>query len=86
MIHVELMRAWPRRHDSIRVDLRDGARVEEALTASGWSLDQEFVGLAVCGLAATADTPLCEGDRIELLRSLQLDPKQARRLRAERRP
>ena len=27
---------------------------------------------------------LHDGDRIELLRGLQLDPKQARRLRAER--
>jgi putative ubiquitin-RnfH superfamily antitoxin RatB of RatAB toxin-antitoxin module len=30
------------------------------------------------------DLPLHAGDRIELLRRLELDPKQARRLRAER--
>ena len=84
MIRVELVRAWPSRHDSITVDLADDARIEDALTASGWSLDGEFVGLAVFGLAATTGTSLRDGDRIELLRTLQLDPKQARRLRAGR--
>jgi putative ubiquitin-RnfH superfamily antitoxin RatB of RatAB toxin-antitoxin module len=85
VIRVELVRAWPRRHDSVEVELADGAQVRDALTASGWSLDQESVGLAVFGLAATISTQLGDGDRIELLRSLQVDPKQARRLRAERR-
>ncbi len=85
MIRVELIRAWPRRHDSVELELADGAQVRDALTASGWSLDQELVGLAVFGQAATISTQLRDGDRIELLRSLQLDPKQARRLRAGRR-
>lgn len=84
MIRVELIRAWPRRHESVTVDVADGARVGDALEAAGWQLDAEFNGLAVFGQAATADTPLHAGDRIELLRRLELDPKQARRLRAER--
>ena len=57
-----------------------------ALDAAGWTLDAEFTALAVFGVAAAADTILHEGDRVELLRALQADPKQARRLRAERRP
>ena len=84
MIRVELVRAWPRRHASAAVDVADGARVGDALQAAGWQLDAEFMGLAVFGQAATLDTPLHAGDRIELLRRLELDPKQARRLRAER--
>ena len=84
MIRVELVRAWPRRHESVSVDLADGAQVGDALEAAGWQLDAEFTGLAVFGQAATAGTPLHAGDRIELLRRLELDPKQARRLRAER--
>ena len=60
------------------------AEVQAALEASGWRLDGEFVGLAVFGLAAGGDTRLHDGDRVELLRALQVDPKQARRLRAER--
>ncbi len=85
MIRVELVRAWPRRHDIVSVELADGALVGDALTASDWRLEREFTGLAVFGHAATTETPLRDGDRIELLRTLQLDPKQARRLRAERR-
>ncbi|MEO6104771.1 MAG: RnfH family protein [Pseudoxanthomonas sp.] len=84
-MRVELVRAWSRRHDSVTVSLADGARVEDALAASGWECDQESTGLAVFGLAATRDALLRDGDRIELLRPLQLDPKQARRVRAERR-
>ena len=84
MIRIELVRAWPQRHESTSVELAAGANVVDALEASGWRLDAEFVGLAVFGQAATQDTPLHDGDRIELLRGLLLDPKQARRLRAER--
>ena len=85
-MRIELLRAWPHRHASCVVDVRDDATVTEALQAAGWSLDAEFTGLAVFGVAAGADTLLHEGDRVELLRALQVDPKQARRLRAERRP
>ena len=85
-MRVELLRAWPHRHESRVVDVGDTATVAEALQAADWALDTEFTGLAVFGVAAGADTLLHEGDRVELLRALQVDPKQARRLRAERRP
>ena len=84
MIRVELFRAWPHRYESTTVELDDGAQVGDALDAAGWRLDAGFVGLAVFGVAATQATVLHDGDRIELLCALQLDPKQARRLRAER--
>ena len=84
MIRVELVKAWPQRHQSTAVELADRANVGDALEASGWRLDAEFVGLAVFGQAATLATQLHDGDRVELLRGLLLDPKQARRLRAER--
>ena len=85
-MRIELLRAWPHRHESRVVELRGGATVAEAVQAAGWARDAEFTGLAVFGVAASADTLLHEGDRVELLRALQVDPKQARRLRAERRP
>lgn len=84
MIRVELVRAWPRRSEATMVELPDAATVADALLASGWTLDQEFIALAVFGVAATQATGLRDGDRIEFLRGLQLDPKQARRLRAQR--
>lgn len=84
MIRVEFVRAWPQRHESVVVEVAEDATVGEALRVANWALDAEFTGLAVFGVAATAGTALHEGDRVELLRGLQLDPKQARRLRAER--
>ena len=84
MIRVELIRAWPRRLESAKVALAEGAQVADALSAAQWALDADFIALAVFGQVATMATPLRDGDRIEFLRGLQLDPKQARRLRAER--
>ena len=84
MIRVEFVRAWPQRHESVVVEVAEDATVGEALRVANWALDAEFIGLAVFGVAATVETALHEGDRIELLRGLQLDPKQARRMRAER--
>ena len=84
MIRVELVRAWPGRCEAITVELSDGASVCDALEASGWTLGEELIGLAVFGVAATQATVLNDGDRIELLRGLRFDPKQARRLRAAR--
>ena len=83
-MRVELVRAWPSRSEAMTVDLPDHACLGDALVASGWALDAEFVGLGIFGLAATPATRLRDGDRIELLRALQIDPKQARRLRAQR--
>ena len=84
MIRVELLRGWPQRHEAKTIELADGANVGDALDVSGWRLDETFVGLAVFGQTAAMSTLLHDGDRIELLRRLELDPKQARRLRAER--
>lgn len=85
MIRVELIRAWPQRFEAATVELDDGSCVAEALAKAGWALDADFVGLAVFGQALGLQATLNDGDRIELLRTLQMDPKQARRLRAGRR-
>lgn len=82
MIRVDVLRAWPHRFECRALELADGACVGDALAHAGWSLDADFVGLAVFGQPATPLTHLHDGDRVELLRPLQMDPKQARRLRA----
>ena len=81
-MQIQLVRAWPHRHQSLDIELGAGACVGDALVAAGWNLDDEFVALAVFGVAAKLNTPLHEGDRIELLRALPLDPMTARRRRA----
>ncbi|HEU4813210.1 MAG TPA: RnfH family protein [Xanthomonadaceae bacterium] len=84
-MRVEVVLAWPRQHDSRRVDLLVGATVEQALAASGF--DQatlaRVTGMAIHGERVSAETPVRDGDRVELLRPLQADPKEARRKRAE---
>lgn len=84
-MRVELIRAWLQRHESMSVELADGATIGDALVAARWALDAEFTSLAVFGQTATVSMPLHGGERVELLRGLQMDPKQARRLRADRR-
>jgi uncharacterized protein len=65
-----------------------GATVGEALEASGVSVRRPggLAGLAVAvfGRHADPDQQLVDGDRIELLPALTVDPKLARQRRAEK--
>ena len=79
---MEVIRAWPRRHESIVLDLPEGTQVAQAVALCGWT--GEECGYAVHGVAVTPETPLQDGDRLELLRPLQMDPKEARRKRARK--
>lgn len=80
-ICVEVIQAWPRRHVSAHVDLPEGATVAEAIAAAGLT-PANHVGVAVQGEISTSSRPLRDGDRVELLRPLTIDPKEARRQRA----
>ena len=82
---VALVRAWPRRFDWIEVELPDGARVADALQAAGWAGTSGPVECPGFGVVADATTMLHDGDRLELLRALLVDPKEARRPRAGQR-
>lgn len=83
MIQVSVIRAWPGRFDEVALDLPAGATVGDARKASG--LDEGIAGMAVYGVRVEEATVLNAGDRLELLRALTLDPKDARRKRAEAR-
>jgi putative ubiquitin-RnfH superfamily antitoxin RatB of RatAB toxin-antitoxin module len=82
-MRVEVVRAWPRRHDAVTVELPRGATVSAAIAASGFDLEG-IAAFAVFGERVTPDAVLHDGDRVELLRPLQVDPKEARRLRAQK--
>ena len=88
MIRVEVAYADPQLQILRAVDIAAGATVADAISASG-VLDElpGFVaaGFGIFGRRVGAQTPLHDGDRVELYRPLQLDPKTARRQRAERR-
>ncbi len=59
----------------------EGATVDDALVASGWSL-VDITAVAIFGERVERDARLRDGDRVELLRPLLIDPKDARRRRA----
>lgn len=84
-IAVEVVYALPDRAWSVRHVLPASATVGDALAcgvpdAPGLRVDASR--LAVFGRAVGLDAPLHDGDRVEILRPLQVDPKQARRERA----
>lgn len=81
---IEVVLAWPRRAESVTVDLPAGACVADAVAAAGWNDIPAVDGYAVFGQRAQAETVLGEGDRVELLRPLQADPKEARRKRSRK--
>lgn len=64
------------------LDLPEGTPLGEAVRASRFA-STPAAAYAVFGNVANADRVLEDGDRIELLRELVIDPKNARRLRAD---
>ncbi len=55
----------------------------DALLPAGW--DAGALQPAVAGQPRAPDAPVFDGERIDLLRPLRIDPKDARRRRARRR-
>jgi putative ubiquitin-RnfH superfamily antitoxin RatB of RatAB toxin-antitoxin module len=81
LLRVEVVLAWPRRFQARELRLAPGATVADAVAAAGLDAP-EVVGFAIHGVRAEGATLLRDGDRVELLRPLQADPKEARRRRA----
>lgn len=78
---VEVVYALPENAHVVSVRLPEGATVADALAASGLS----GVAFGIFGREVAAGHPLRDGDRVEIYRPLELDPKEARRLRAKKR-
>jgi putative ubiquitin-RnfH superfamily antitoxin RatB of RatAB toxin-antitoxin module len=86
----------PSERETLRVDLAlpSGSTVAEALAAAGWpaleSAARGDAAFAAAGLSAAVWSkarplahPLRDGDRVEVLRDLVIDPMTARRVRFE---
>lgn len=69
----------------VPLNLPDGARLDEAVAASGLcqrhGLLPESVEAGIWGRRQPLQTPLRDRDRVELYRPLRVDPKEARRQR-----
>ena len=79
---VEVVYAAPGRHEAVSVVLEEGATAQDAVRAAG--LNWAHAALAIFGEAVEPARRLRDGDRVELLRPLAADPKEARRERARK--
>ena len=83
-IRVEVVFALPDKQRLVAVSLPMGATVADAVSES--SMSRYFPGenlddheLGVWGRHVTREHILSEGDRVEILRPLELEPREARR-------
>lgn len=88
-LRVEVVYALPDRDWRVPLQLPAGATVAQALQAADMpsrvdGLVVDTTQLAIYGRAVGPAEPLHDGDRVEILRPLLADPKQARRERAAR--
>lgn len=86
-IRVSVAYADPHRQIVREVEVAGDATVGEAIEVSGILAElAEFApaGIGIFGRTVTRDARLRAGDRVELYRPLQIDPKEARRRRAKR--
>ncbi len=84
---VEVVLATPERQVLLSVNVSAGASVADAIAASG--IESQFPDRAIAdmpvgiwGRPVSRDTRVSSGDRIEIYRSLEVDPREARRQRA----
>lgn len=86
-IRVEVAYAQPGRPILRTLHLPAGSTVGEAIGACGLlaqcpEIDMNSNRVGIFGRLARLDTPLRNGDRVEIYRPLRADPKEARRRRA----
>lgn len=85
---VAVVWATPEVQDIVDLELPDGSTVADAVSHSGlvehYGIDAALLGYAIYGRRCAAATVLSDGDRIELTRPLEADPKSARTARARR--
>lgn len=85
---MEVTVAWvaPGVEELVPVQVEPGATVRHVLARCGlverYTLDLEALAVGIFGTRTTLDAPVRDGDRVELYRSLVVDPKEARRRRA----
>ena len=88
-IDVEVAYATPDCQVIVPLRLSAGIPAGEAVRRSGLlerfpELDSRKLSIGVFGNPVPPCAPLAQGDRVEIYRPLQVDPKEARRLRAAR--
>ena len=83
-ITVEVVFALPERQKLVTVELEQGASVADALEASGLydafkEVDFAAMQVGIWGRLVGREDLLADGDRVEVYRPLERDPREARR-------
>jgi putative ubiquitin-RnfH superfamily antitoxin RatB of RatAB toxin-antitoxin module len=79
-LRVEVVHALAQRQEVVPLRLDEGATVGEAVATCGMAVASLRFGIG--GREVRPDQVLRDGDRVELLRPLALEPGEARRRRA----
>jgi len=87
-LRVEVVYALPDEQTLLALDVEDGATVGQVIEHSGIALTFPEIGavpaaVGIFGKRVRLDTPVCDGDRVEIYRPLIADPKEVRRARAK---
>lgn len=88
-LRVEVVYAGRDSQVIVALELEPGATARDALLASGLArrfagIDEAHPDLGIFGARVPPSRTLADGDRVEIYRPLQMDPRSARRLRAAR--
>lgn len=89
-LQIEVVLALPGSLDAVSLSLVEGSTAGQALEASGLlerhpEMDLRRERLGIHGRQVAAAQVLADGDRVEIYRALEMDPKEARRARAAER-
>jgi Uncharacterized protein conserved in bacteria len=89
-IAVSVVYALPAGATEVELELPAGSSVADALALSGIAarhpdIDVTAAAVGIYGARVGLNAPLSDGDRVEIYRPLQADPKDLRRRRAGRR-
>lgn len=84
LIEVEVVWATPERQDLVSLKLPAGASAADAIQAAGFGqlleeIDAGRLGIGIFSRMIVPEQVLEGGDRVEIYRPLQIDPREARR-------
>ncbi|QBH97132.1 RnfH family protein [Limnobaculum zhutongyuii] len=88
-IHIEVVYALPDQQYVKHLTVEEGCSVEQAIIASGIldmrkEIDLKVNKVGIFSRGAKLNDSVHDGDRVEIYRPLIADPKELRRIRAER--
>ena len=84
---VEIVLATPERQVLLAMEVDAGSSVADVIARSGIGtqfpdVDMDNMPVGIWGTPVSRDRPVGPGDRVELYRPLEIDPREARRQRA----